>query len=439
MANKLEIQVEFLNRKEERVKNVTQYHYLIDQDVLFSLIIQISDWSAFNGISDFNNFIEYCSRTNFIIINKEGHNYGRNPVIITGLRKSDETEAKIFKEIINFEEHSYCNYTTVPRYGIDVCNFDRKVIDDAFASLRAKEIFEKCSVQTTNALNTTVPITCTSDVLNASGTDSIFSTYYAGGGGYYNVANNPYQGIYSPLTFTSSSTDCLSATINNKKEKEEKNMFENVMKNFEFGPCGDEVKMSIYGLSFKSENNEYVAFKNDKPIDVTGMTFDFNCVYKMPVAFSEVKTGEYIYHKKHPVKVVEKNNSRGNLICVDLFNKEEVTVIPVENMFGFNYFTKVVCFGENLFKDNMVNEENPFGSMFPLMLLMGNNSSTNKVNQKNDSNLLLAAMLMQNDKKMDNNMMLMAMMMSNNGNNEMLPLLMMMGTTDNKKKKKSEE
>lgn len=208
--------------------------------------------------------------------------------------------------------------------------------------------------------------------------------------------------------------DKLEEVKEKRNRKETTKMFEKVIKNFEFGKCGANVKMSVYGPAFKDYEGNYIAFNDDEAMDVTGMTFDFDCFYKMPVAQDDVEIGDYVYHLGDPVKVVDVTE-RGSLVCVRLFSHEEVTVVPVKNMFGFNFFTKLVNFGEGLFGENTIDKSNPFGSMLPLFLMSKGG--------KND-NLMMAMMMSQGNLDFKSNPLMMMALMGDN-NSEMLPLLMM--------------
>lgn len=234
---------------------------------------------------------------------------------------------------------------------------------------------------------------------------------------------------------TTDAIDSLATTIEAKnhfniEEKERKNnMFENVTKNFKFGACGNAVKMSMYGPAFRGNNNDYIAFdKDNEAIDVTGMTFDFNCMYMMPAAIKDINKGDYIYHKDKPVKVLERTE-RDSFVCIDAFNKEEVTVVPVKSPFGFNFITKLVNFGEGIFGNNTIDEKNPFGSMLPYMMLSQSQNS-------GDNNGLMFALMMQNNGSAPNtymNPMLMYFLMNNSAEKDsILPWMMMMNDYNHK-------
>lgn len=186
-------------------------------------------------------------------------------------------------------------------------------------------------------------------------------------------------------------TDSNSATTNPKPNKPSFNM------NIDFGPCGDEVAFSPYGLAIRNSKGEYFTYNptSKQTIDVTGFTFTFqNMVYRMPVAASAVKEGDMIIHKHHPMFV--SSISEGNIEVIDILESEVKTVIPTSNPFGFNFITKimpVVNFGNTapspdqpfgnlmpmmmasmVFGDNEGNNGNDMGKMFMLSAMMGNSN-----------------------------------------------------------------
>lgn len=186
-------------------------------------------------------------------------------------------------------------------------------------------------------------------------------------------------------------TDSNSATTNPKPNKPSFNI------NIDFGPCGDEVAFSPYGLAIRNSKGEYFTYNptSKQTIDVTGFTFTFqNMVYRMPVAASAVKEGDMIIHKHHPMFV--SSISEGNIEVIDILESEVKTVIPTSNPFGFNFITKimpVVNFGNTapspdqpfgnlmpmmmasmVFGDNEGNNGNDMGKMFMLSAMMGNSN-----------------------------------------------------------------
>lgn len=156
--------------------------------------------------------------------------------------------------------------------------------------------------------------------------------------------------------------------INEEKEKENDTMNIPTMR-FDFGPANaDAVAMSPYGLAIHCGDSWYAYnTKDSQTIDVTGMTFSFkNAIYKMPVAVNQVKEGDLIIHQKKAMYVVQVND-KTSIEVIDLAASEQKTVIPVSNMFGFNYVTKVTP----LFNlGNIVpSAENPFGNILPMMMM----------------------------------------------------------------------
>ena len=168
-------------------------------------------------------------------------------------------------------------------------------------------------------------------------------------------------------------TDSNSATTNPKPNKSSFNM------NIDFGPCGDEVAFSPYGLAIRNSKGEYFTYNptSKQTIDVTGFTFTFqNMVYRMPVAASAVKEGDMIIHKHHPMFV--SSISEGNIEVIDILESEVKTVIPTSNPFGFNFITKIIPIVN--FGNTAPSPDQPFGNLMPMMMasmVFGDNDGNN--------------------------------------------------------------
>lgn len=168
-------------------------------------------------------------------------------------------------------------------------------------------------------------------------------------------------------------TDSNSATTNPKPNKPSFNM------NIDFGPCGDEVAFSPYGLAIRNSKGEYFTYNptSKQTIDVTGFTFTFqNMVYRMPVAASAVKEGDMIIHKHHPMFV--SSISEGNIEVIDILESEVKTVIPTSNPFGFNFITKIMPIVN--FGNTAPSPDQPFGNLMPMMMasmVFGDNDGNN--------------------------------------------------------------
>ena len=214
--------------------------------------------------------------------------------------------------------------------------------------------------------------------------------------------------------------DDIKAKLNEDKEKKEesKNMkgF-----NFDFGPCGNDIHMSMYGLAIKNINNEWVSYdktaKDIINVDILNIADAGKYMYKMPVAVSDVRIGDVVVHNGVPMFVTG-NNHDGSFSVVDVRVGEAKAIIPTKNMFGFNFMTKVV----NLFDNFMStpNSNNPFGNMLPF-LMMGDN--------KNFDPMMMMFMMGQNgfnSNDMFSNPMMMYMLMKDNKNFDPMMLMFMM-------------
>lgn len=146
--------------------------------------------------------------------------------------------------------------------------------------------------------------------------------------------------------------------------------------NFDFGPCAnDNVRMSMYGIAIKNAAGTYVSYDaaNGEIIDVDVFNFDGGkYMFKLPVAIKDVKVGDVIIHNRTPMFVVGFAENTGDLIAVDIRAGEKKTIMPMRNMFHFDFVTKIV----SLFDMNGVTQPSsdmPFGNMLPLMMMSDDN------------------------------------------------------------------
>lgn len=203
-------------------------------------------------------------------------------------------------------------------------------------------------------------------------------------------------------------------TIN---EKEQKNMFG--IQNLEFGKYkGTDVKMSIYGPAFTVVGNDqgtWLSFdKNNELIDVTDMLIDGIPLMVMPTSPENLSEGDFIHYTGVWMQVRDIDID-GTITAYRLYDRTIQKVLPTKNIFGFNYYTKLITFnfGEN------ANLDNPFGNLLPLMML----SEGGTINDN-----LLPLMLMSNNTSIDfnSNPMLLYMMMSKDSDNtNWIPFMLM--------------
>ena len=182
------------------------------------------------------------------------------------------------------------------------------------------------------------------------------------------------------------------------------------MFNFDFGPCKDSnIKMSTYGLAVKDAAGKWVSYDkaNDSIVDVSPLTFgDGKYFYKMPVAIKDIKVGDVIIHEKRPmfVGMICKD---GDLSVVDIMSAERKVIMPVKNMFGFNYYTRVVSLMDMGSEAVQPSEDNPFGN--PMMFaLLADEGGLDKL----DPMMMFALMGGMGGNMKDMNPMMLAMMLS---------------------------
>lgn len=210
----------------------------------------------------------------------------------------------------------------------------------------------------------------------------------------------------------------------NKVDKEKENKTMNGL-NFDFGPCSNSVRLSMYGMAIQNNVGEWVSYnpatKEIINVDILNIADSGKYMYKIPVPIQDVKAGDIIAHNNVPMFVTEAPGD-GNFTVVDVRVGESKIIIPTRNMFGFNFMTKVV----NLFGNIMgtPSADQPFGNMLPfLMLDNGDNSNSN------DAMLML--MLAQNQTQnlaggnLFSNPMMMYLLMKDNKNFDPMMLLLM--------------
>lgn len=148
--------------------------------------------------------------------------------------------------------------------------------------------------------------------------------------------------------------------------------------NFDFGPFTEPgvVALSPYGIAIRTTKGEYLTYNaaTGATVDVTGFTFDFQkMIYKMPAAIKDLRAGDMVLHRSKPMYV--QSVEEDGIHCIDILNSESKVIVPVTNMFGFNFVTKVV----SLLNINAAqpSAENPFGNLMPFMMMssiMGDDS-----------------------------------------------------------------
>ena len=206
-----------------------------------------------------------------------------------------------------------------------------------------------------------------------------------------------------------------------KEKKEEHNMFNNLMKNLEFGKINtNAIKYSFSGIAFATNDGSYVVYNSDMTFtNVSDMVMDIP-IYAMPVAKSDIEVGDIIKH--HDTFVIVQSISDTEIRVANPLTREVVNIIPEKSIFGFDFYSKVIDFTKNF--NTGATESNPFGNL-PLLMMM---------DDKKDNGALMYFM-MNNGGKMDfsNPMMIYLMMSNSDDKSNFLPFLLM---SQNKEKKK---
>lgn len=251
----------------------------------------------------------------------------------------------------------------------------------------------------------------------------------------FNTATN-YDTATAPTTITSGSSiyittsDAISSGIlntgyeahskvTNNTETKENNKMDNKMFNFDFGPVkGDSIRMSMYGLAVKNRDGNYVAWDraNESIMDVNILNFSGEgLMYKMPVPIKDIKDGDIIIHNRVPMFVVSAFEK--TLDVIDIYSGERKNIILSRSPFGFNFATKVISLIDfSTMNDDIPSEDNPFGNMWPLLML----------NDSGSIDPMMLALMCMDKGDNTNPMMMYALLASKGDNDNLLPLMLMM-------------
>lgn len=182
---------------------------------------------------------------------------------------------------------------------------------------------------------------------------------------------------------------------NERKEPNTMNMFSAL--NLDFGPVASNIiRISPFGLAIKTANREWHTYDaaNQKIVDVSDFSFslgDTPILYKIPVAPTAVAVGDLILHNGVPVYVIDFENAANKaagIIVIDTDSNERKTILPVCNVFNFNFVTKVVSlfnFGtgaNSLF--GTPSADQPFGNILPMMMMSEMFGKDSKSGDKTD-------------------------------------------------------
>ena len=213
----------------------------------------------------------------------------------------------------------------------------------------------------------------------------------------------------------------------NIEKKKEKTMFESMMKNLHFG-MADNAKMSIYGPALREavSGDTWIAFDKSKEqwIDVPWEAILDIPLLEMPVAKNDIQIGDFIFHAGVGwVRVIDFDDEMNYFIeAEDPSNHEIIKILPTRNMFGFDFYTKLIVPFDMGATFGGASASNPFG-MLPMLMMMSDKNKSGS----GDNSMLMAMMMMQNG-GMDfasNPMMLYALLGDKGSDNSMLMAMLM--------------
>lgn len=95
----------------------------------------------------------------------------------------------------------------------------------------------------------------------------------------------------------------------------------------------------------------------------------------MPAAIKDLRAGDMVLHRGKPMYV--QSVEEDGIHCIDILNSENKVIVPVTNMFGFNFVTKVVFLMN--FNAAQPSAENPFGNLMPFMMMSSVNDDQNVI------------------------------------------------------------
>lgn len=139
--------------------------------------------------------------------------------------------------------------------------------------------------------------------------------------------------------------------------------------NLEMGAVDDKrVAFSMNGVAV-GDGRTFTAYSADgQATDVTDFVIPEAPLFKMPVAIKKIKIGDLIVHRDAYMHV-KKVRDDGSIVAINMLEAKEETIIPIKNIFGFNYYVKIASPFGSMASD--ADEANPFGKMLPLMMFSG--------------------------------------------------------------------
>lgn len=222
-------------------------------------------------------------------------------------------------------------------------------------------------------------------------------------------------------------------TIGGKKVKTEEDPMttKDFGLNFDFGPVTDNsLAVCPFGIAAKTSEGNYCYYDPNKfeIVDCTPFTFDTKkFLFKMPVATAAVFVGDVIMHHGLPMFVKGIEDEQGRILAIDIANAEEKYILPMRNMFGFNFVTKVVSLLD--MKNCGANADAPFGNMLPFLMLMKDGKDLDPMMLLMMGGFNGSANMNAFGPMMQNPLMMYMLMQKDSNLSKMLPFLLMQNTS----------
>ena len=418
-----------------------QYKYLVDHNVAKKLIEDIDYYQSIWG-----------DQPLFKIENEGGYNYRGSKVIIHRVDFfTDTTEFRKFcssspnlvrlKKIIVTDEKVpiECDY-----FVNNLSERELKIINSMYqkdtlsATTKISDSFSLLGNTVSNSTQDLTELPTSFNFAQANNSNPLALGSYSTELDSLNINLDTYKSFTikfkngdSIMTMTPDGINISCENNNDNNIERGNNMFNNVMKDFYCGPATD-VKMSIYGPAFRAVSSGgekirdiYVAYHDGDYIDVLDGILDINnCAYVMPIAAKSVRKGDFIRNCGTWLRVTSVTDEV--IEGESVYSRNIIKVRPTKNMFGFNFYLKLMTF------DIMgsTSEDNPFGNLLPLIIL-GNKDS--KIND------MLPLMFMNKDFDMSNPMMMYLLANKNDSNNNLMTIMMMNQFMNKEKGKEKKE
>ncbi len=364
--------------------------------------IFVVSYSVYKDILLMGNSLSRTNYPTFNIINHAGHNYRNASVLISGFYDAGNP-------------NGYSELKEISLSG----NIEQKILESSgYLNLNAVyaevELFKRTS---------SFERTENQEGYNKSYQPDTRHTYSREYSSRWAPRENSYKSWAASRDKAQEQANMRESINKNKESKGENTMFKNLMKDVYFGRMRGKVAMSPYGMAIVTSKGSFAYDKTKEEfIDVSEMTFGgMDFFYAMPVAKDAVEVGDYIMHNDNVVLIVDIND-RGNLVAIKVDAKEEVTIVATKNVFGFDFYTKVVNLAGNMFGE--ASEASPFGNMLPFLMMKDGGFGDG------DNKMLMMMMMSQGGgfgglDFASNPMMMYALMGDKGGDSDMLPFLLM--------------